>query len=256
MTHQIKSYFRFLWSSKNRHGVHSPFVYNLVTQCFNDKKRYPEYQVFDLYRKRLLKNSEVLTISDFGEGSRVFKENQRKVSRIARVSAVTKKRQRLLFRLSRYLEAENILELGTSLGMGTLAFSLSGKEKTIETVEGSPSVFKKAKEGLDTFSCGNIEMHQMVFSDFLNINDKNYDIILVDGDHNGERTYRYFQSLLSHVHNDSLVIFDDIYWSKDMTATWNKIIAHEQSIVTIDTFQWGMVFFRKEQRKQHFILRI
>src|SRR5690606_31450214 len=98
--------------------------------------------------------------------------------------------------------------------------------------------------------------HQMVFSDFLNINDKKYDIILVDGDHNGERTYRYFQSLLSHVHNDSLVIFDDIYWSKDMTATWNKIIAHEQSIVTIDTFQWGMVFFRKEQRKQHFILRI
>ncbi|HLW33390.1 MAG TPA: class I SAM-dependent methyltransferase, partial [Aequorivita sp.] len=83
-----------------------------------------------------------------------------------------------------------------------------------------------------------------------------YDLILIDGDHNGERTLEYFNALLEKVHNDSLIIFDDIYWSKDMTEAWQKIIAHEKVTVSIDTFQWGMVFFRKEQPKQHFLIRI
>ena len=61
---------------------------------------------------------------------------------------------------------------------------------------------------------------------------------------------------LKNVHNDSVIIFDDIYWSKDMTDAWWQIIANEKVTLSIDTFQWGMVFFRKEQPKQHFVIRI
>lgn len=37
MIFKIKSYFHFLTHSTNQHGVHSPFVFQLVTKCFYKK---------------------------------------------------------------------------------------------------------------------------------------------------------------------------------------------------------------------------
>ena len=125
MIHQSKSYIKFLRLSKNRHGVHSPFVYNLVTKCFNDKKIYPEYETLKSHRKALRKDASLIEMKDFGQGSRVFKGNARKVSAVLKNAGMRKKRQKLLFRLTRYFEAGNILELGTSLELGTVALSLS-----------------------------------------------------------------------------------------------------------------------------------
>ncbi len=39
----VKSYLKFLWDSKNEHGVHSPFVFLLVTKCFYDKANLEPY---------------------------------------------------------------------------------------------------------------------------------------------------------------------------------------------------------------------
>lgn len=257
MIHQSKSYIKFVRLSKNKHGVHSPFVYDLVTKCFNDKKKYPEYHVLKTYRQALLKDSSMFEMKDFGQGSRVFKGNARKVSAVVKNAGMKKKRQRLLFRLAKYFNSENILELGTSLGLGTIAFSLSNEFAAIHTVEGCPNTLNKAQEYFEKFNLHNIEIHQKIFKDFLEQNaSEKYDLIFIDGDHNGERTLAYFNSLMKNIHNDSIIIFDDIYWSKDMTEAWQQIIANEKVTVSIDTFQSGMVFFRKEQPKQHFIIRV
>ena len=257
MIHQAKSFIKFARLSKNKHGVHSPFVYNIVTLCFNDKKKYPDYSILKSYRKGLVQDNSLITMKDFGQGSRIFKGTSRKVSDIAKVAGMTKKRQKLLYRLGAYFESESILEFGTSLGIGTIALALSSKFASVHTVEGCPETLKKAKENFKKYNLKNITTHHKTFSEFLSEdNSKKYDIILVDGDHNGERTLDYFHSILNHVHNDSLIIFDDIYWSKSMTETWQKIIAHEKVTVSIDTFQWGFVFFRAEQPKQHFVIRV
>lgn len=237
--------------------MHSPFVYDLVTKCFNDKKKYSEYHILKTYRQALLKDTSMIEMKDFGQGSRVFKGNARKVSAVVKNAGMKKKRQKLLFRLASYFKSENILELGTSLGLGTIAFSISNEFAAIHTVEGCPNTLKKTQEYFEKFNLHNIEIHQEIFSDFLSENTTaKYDLIFIDGDHNGERTLGYFNSLLKNVHNDSVIIFDDIYWSKDMTAAWQQINANEKVTVSIDTFQWGMVFFRKEQPKQHFIIRV
>ncbi|MDB2336994.1 class I SAM-dependent methyltransferase, partial [Flavobacteriaceae bacterium] len=34
MFHKIVSFFCFIIKSKNEHGVHSPFVFDLITSCF------------------------------------------------------------------------------------------------------------------------------------------------------------------------------------------------------------------------------
>nr|WP_314801154.1 hypothetical protein [uncultured Capnocytophaga sp.] len=37
----LGKYLSFLWKSTSEHGVHSPFVYNLVTQCFYNSQKIP-----------------------------------------------------------------------------------------------------------------------------------------------------------------------------------------------------------------------
>ena len=202
--------------------MHSPFVYDLVTKCFNDKTKYPEYEILKSHRKALRSDTSMVEMKDFGQGSRVFKGNARKVSAVVKNAGMKKKRQKLLFRLAKYFKSETVLELGTSLGLGTVALSLSNEFSAINTVEGCPNTLSKAQEYFEKFNLHNIQIHQELFSEFLENTSTQFDLIFIDGDHNGERTLGYFNSLLKKVHNDSVIIFDDIYWSKDMTVAWQK----------------------------------
>jgi hypothetical protein len=62
--------------------------------------------------------------------------------------------------------------------------------------------------------------------------------------------------LLSTITNETVWIFDDIHWSQEMEEAWKTIQQHPKVTVTIDTFQWGIVFFRVEQPKEHFVIRV
>lgn len=257
MIYQAKSLIKFLRLSKNKHGVHSPFVYGLITKCFNDKTKYPAFGLLKTHRKALKKDQSIIEMKDYGQGSRIFKEPNRKISAVYKNAGMKKERQKLLLRIAAYLKCENMLELGTSLGLGTIALSMSNEFAYVHTVEGCPNTAKTAKDYFDKFGLSNIEIHQENFREFLDSHPtEKYDLIFIDGDHNGERTVSYFESLLKNIHNNSIVILDDIYWSKDMTEAWQKIIKDEKVTVSIDTFQWGIIFFRKEQPKQHFIIRV
>ncbi|MBT8275184.1 MAG: class I SAM-dependent methyltransferase [Bacteroidia bacterium] len=256
MIYQLISYLKFLTRATNQHGVHSPFVYKLITECFYDRSEYAAYKILADHRSHLFNDLDAIEVLDFGAGSRVFKSNVRKVSAIAKNAGIRKKRQQLLNRLVHYLEPATILELGTSVGLSTMALALGNKEATVTSLEGCPQTSKKAQQYFDRFQMHNIDLHNVEFENYLSNSTEIYDLIFIDGNHSKEKTIAYFNSLRKHVNNNSLIIFDDIYWSKEMTAAWKEIIADDSVTVSIDTFQWGLVFFRKEQKKQHFNVRM
>ncbi len=257
MWYQIKSYLKFLLKSNNQHGIHSPFVYDLVTLCFYNKKKYSEYEALKNYRKAVFSNHSEIETTDFGEGSRVFKSNTRKISAIAKNAGITLKRQQLLYRLVQYFQPKNILELGTSVGLGTSALAVNNSFSKINTVEGCINTSEIALKYFDEFNLKNIQLHNLTFEDYFSKNpSKKYDLVYIDGNHNKENTLKYFEILLKQIDNNSMFIFDDIYWSKEMTEAWQKITKHPKVRVSIDTFYWGFIFFRKEQEKEHFCIRL
>ena len=151
MIFQIKSYLKFYWNSKNEHGIHSPFVYDLVTKCFLNKTNYPEYEVLINYRKSLLENNKTIEVTDFGAGSRVFKSNIREVSKIAKNAGIRPKNAELLFRIIQYFNPDTVLEIGTSLGLATSALSLGNPNAKITTLEGCPQTMEQCKLQLQKF---------------------------------------------------------------------------------------------------------
>jgi predicted O-methyltransferase YrrM len=257
MLHQIIAYLKFLKRSTNQHGVHSPFVYNLITKCFYNKSKHESHTLLATYFKQLKKSKKQIEVTDLGSGSRVFKSNLRSVSKMAQNVGSTKKETKLLFRLIQYLQVQNILELGTSMGIATHAMHLGNQEANITTIEGCPNISAFTRNTFKQFNLKNINILTGDFSQVIKpLTVKTYDLIYFDGNHQKQPTLDYFETLLLTVTNDSVFIFDDIYWSKDMTEAWEIIKNHPQVTVTIDTFFWGIVFFRKEQVKEHFTIRI
>ncbi len=266
MNHLIKSYIKFLFHSKNEHGVHSPFVFDLVTKCFYDNTKYPEYETLKSYRKSLLENKNTIEVTDFGVGSRVFKSNTREISKIAQTAGITPKNAELLFRIVYYFQPKSILEIGTSLGLATSALSLGNKNSNIITLEGCPNTMATAKKMFQVssfkFPNNNVEFvnteFNLYFENFkpetLNLKPQIFDLVYFDGNHSKKATLDYFEALLPTISNDSVWIFDDIHWSAEMEEAWEIIKNHPKVSVTIDTFQWGIVFFRTEQVKEHFII--
>ena len=256
----IKSYLKFLYKFKNEHGVHSPFVFDLVTKCFYDKTKYPDYSILKNYRKSLLENKNFIEVTDFGAGSRVFKSNRRQISKIAKTAGISPKRAELLFRITKYFQPETILEIGTSLGLATSALSLGNTNAKITTLEGCPNTLPVAKNlfQVSGFKLKNIEFINTEFSSYLETATGNCDwkLIYFDGNHSKQATLEYFELLLPTITNETVWIFDDIHWSKDMEEAWETIKNHPKVTVTIDTFQWGIVFFRTEQEKEHFTIRV
>ena len=147
MQHLFKSYLKFIWNSTNAHGVHSPFVFDLVRNCFYDKTNYPEYSVLEDYRNSLLQNKNEIEVTDFGAGSHVFKSNTRVINQIAKNAGISPERAKLLFRIVNYFQPKSILEIGTSLGLATSALALNDIA-AITTLEGCPNTMAIAKNQL------------------------------------------------------------------------------------------------------------
>lgn len=248
---------RFLFKSTNQHGVHSPFVYNLVTKCFYDTQNYSTYTSIKKYRNQLINNKQIVTIQDFGSGSKKFKNEFRKVSAVAQTSGSTLKKAYFLHRLGLYFKPKTILELGTSLGIGTIALAIGNKTAKLTTIEGSKELAILSRKYLKDFNINNVEVINNTFTEVIpDLKQQSWDFIFIDGHHDQTATINYFEILLASTHNDTVIIFDDIYWSEGMTAAWNSIKNHPNITVSIDVFYFGIVFLRRELTKEHFYIRL
>jgi predicted O-methyltransferase YrrM len=254
-----KDYLLHRLRAKNRHGVHSPFVYRLIDNViydFSDKKVYAEVENI---RETLLNDTRIITVTDLGAGSHVNNNRQKKITDIAHNALKPPKLAQLLYRLTADLKPRNIIELGTCLGITTLYLQRAQPAAKVYTMEGCPETARIAQE---TFAKGNVKNIKPVtgnFDDTLRgvINELNQlDLVFVDGNHQKDATLKYFEWCLPKVHENTLLIFDDIYWSTGMKEAWTQIKAHPQVTVTIDLFWIGLVLFKPGQAKEDFIVKI
>ena len=257
MWYKIKSRLNFLLKSSNQHGIHSPFVYDLITKCFYDKTPFSAYHNLKALRNKLIYNQDLVKIKHYSEASKVFRSNHQKISTIVKCEGSSYKKQKQLYRITNYFKPKNVLELGTSLGLGSAAMAIDSNNSIITTIEVNKNISAIAKKVFKSYQLKNIQIDTSSFKDFFKKNNyENLDLVYLDGTCDKESTIENFNSLLKHSHNESVFIINNIYWSKEMTEAWNIIKKQKEITVSIDTFYWGFLFFRKEQPKQHFTIRL
>jgi predicted O-methyltransferase YrrM len=256
---QLLAYLRFWLRSGNAHGLHSPFVFGLYTSVVQHTGPYKAYAAVEARRQQLLNSTASISVTDLGAGSHTGAGQQRRIADIARAAAKPRHLAQLLFRLVNYLRPATILELGTSLGLTTSYLAAADSRHRVVTFEGCPNVAAMARETFVTLGLGNIEVVEGNIDDTLAPTlaalPAPIDFVFFDGNHRYEPTLRYFELCLAHRAEESVFVFDDIHWSAEMERAWEAIKAHPEVMLTVDLFYIGLVFFRKNQPKQHFWLR-
>ena len=254
----LKSFINHRLKAKTRHGVHSPFVYNLVDNVIYDFKLRNEYSRVEQLRQDLLADSRRITITDLGAGSHVNNNKQKQVKELAKNALKPKKLAQLIYRIANDRKPRNIIELGTCLGLTTSYLALSAPDAKVTSIEGCPQTAAVASENLEKLQIKNVNLITGNFDELLPgiiSQTDSLDFVFVDGNHRKDATVNYFNWCLPKVNDNTVLIFDDIYWSTGMKEAWNQIKAHPQVSVTIDLFWIGLVYFRKGQEKEHFYIK-
>jgi predicted O-methyltransferase YrrM len=254
-----KKYLHYYLTASNGkgHGVHSPFVFDFIKNVLNDKKKYESYNAIEALRKDLKKDDTTIDVRDFGAGSLSVPSRQKKVRDIARAFLKPQKYAQLLFRIAQYYKPATAIELGTSLGI-TTAYLAAASPK-VYTMEGSAEVAAIAGNNFNILGYNNTEIIEGNFDITLPLllsKLQKVHLAFIDGNHRKIPTLNYFDQLLNHSTESTILIFDDIHWSADMEAAWEEIKSHPEVTLTIDLFFIGLVFFKKDFRsKQHFTIR-
>lgn len=195
-------YLKYLFVSKTKHSVHSPFVYDLVTNVLNDKSYKQEY-------------SKIRNLN---------------------ASTINSKHLKLIYRIINRYKLENILEIGDSKHLNRIFLS---------------NIQPKA----NVFFC-NVKTNEISeIKTQNNIQTESFDFAFYDIKNNDSLTLSEFINHLKYFHNNSIVAVNNIHKSKEIEEVWRKIITQKEVTISIDLFFIGLVFFRKEQVKENFIIR-
>ena len=252
-------YLNYAWRASNGkgHGIHSPFVYEFVVKVLNDHRNFYPYAEIEKRRSALQKDHRMISIEDRAECT--VAGGEVKIADIAQRSLSSKRFGQLLFRIVNYYQPENIIELGTSLGISGAYLAAASPDSSLVTLEGNPSISQIAAETFRMLNLKNIRQVTGKFDNTLSdviSSAPPSDLVFIDGNHRKEPTLKYFRQFLNKKSVDSIFIFHDIHWSREMEEAWRIIRDHQEVMITIDLFSAGFIFFGESFRvKQDFIIR-
>lgn len=251
MYHVLKS------KSRKGHSVHSPYMYELCRNVLSSKDVPVGAERAMEIKNGLLKNTSLVKRLDLGAGH-IKRKKAQDVASLARASSASAVQMLLLARMSAHLRPSVILELGTCLGLGAISMAGSAPESSLHTIEACPETACLAKENIKRANLSNIHLHMGSFDEILSETLKvtgQIDMAYIDGNHRGGATLRYFKQLLPYSAGTTVMVFDDIRWSRGMLRAWHEIRGHPKVRVSMDLFTMGVVFFRRGLSRQHYRFR-
>lgn len=252
--HRIYHWCRYALSAKNIHHIHSPFLFEFVRDCLNPHNHYYCFNDLKKIKSELSNDKTLIPYQNIGAASFSLKKNIR-IKDVVKTAVSPSKYSELYFRICLFLKAENVLELGTSVGLNAMCLSYAAKK--VISIEGQPALCGFAKELLKKHHIQNCEI---VCSDFdtalqTETTNKLFSVVFIDGNHTYEATIRYYNQLKNRLTPVAAIVIDDIYWNKEMTKAWDEIVHSPGIKITLDLYRCGIVLFNNNFiQSQHFTL--
>lgn len=194
------------------HGVHSPFVYNLIRNVIEEKLPYYFYGDLEDYLARF-----------DGKEWRL------------------KKDYKLAFRLVNHFNAKKILEIGSGIGINTICLTSPSKQISCYAVEEDDKKFDLASKLYADHKKSIIQLRDIKEVP----KDESFDCICINLNDYHTLTPESMTSLVSLCHEKSFIIVKGIRRNKKQNQLWKCLTTNERRTAELDLFHLGILFFDK-----------
>ena len=242
---KLRNLWTFYKKAVSYRNIDDDALAELVYKILEDKEHSCGLNNIESIRKTLLKNEKIIDIEDLGAGSKFSNSKRKPVRAIAKTSLSPKWQCELMSNLIQEYQCQNIIELGTSLGISASYLASANWHGIVYTLEGSESI---ASIAMNTFASLKLRNIKLIYGNFditlptLLKNIETIDFAFIDGNHRYDKTLLYFEQILAKSHEKTIFVFDDIHWSSGMEKAWKEITRHSKITATLDFFSFGIAF--------------
>ena len=252
--HQANAYIRHWLLAVGKHSLHEPFIFELFDKVIAGPEMDDEFSAIEDIRKSYFCYNEKINLSTLGAPSL---QGKRSLHQIARFGGTPSHYAQILYRLLNFSESMKVIELGTSLGLTSLYLAWDDNV-SLKTLEGDPVLIQESSALFERMKKTNIEIIQGNIDHTLKEACNklgSVDMAYFDANHSYEPTLRYFNQIFPFLHERSILVLDDIHWSREMSRAWEDLRADSRVTLSVDLFQMGLIFFRPFRQKYHYRLR-
>lgn len=252
MKFRIARKLSYLKKARHRHGhgIHSPFLFHLITEVIENKKNFSAYKVLRDQRDRLSHlikyNSGGLEIQTLIDA--ILISSRRK--NIFKAVELPFRYGKLLLRLVNEFKPKTISCYGPSFGLNLLYLGLSDNSIPVNFFQSDHYLQQISEETLKDADVQNVnycekEDHPNEFTDFVFINMPFFP---------DEAEELISAQLASPIENNVMIV-RGIHESERMELIWKKVIENKRVKISLDLFEIGIVLFQNNLQKEHFVLR-
>lgn len=235
-------------------GVHSPFVFSLITKVIEEKCPYYCFQEIELLRKQLLFGEKKITYPDRKCNGRI---KTRAIGSIVKHEAISPKEGALLFRLTNYFKSKHILQIGSNMGLSTLYLTSYAKGLSCIALEHIPEFAEISKQTISRKGRNKVDLRIGEYIKLLPqaLNDLHtVDLVFFNTQHETVDNQELFNECLKFVKNETLFIFEGINANNEMRSFWKNVCACPEVTVSLDLFSLGIAVFNKKLHKKNYIV--
>lgn len=248
-------YLKYCFTSGYRHGfgIHSPYVYHLVTTIIEEDLPYYKYSLIEKIRAKMCRTDEKIGVYQ-PDGSKQLESIRKVVSKYA----ISPKYGQLLFRLVNYYKPDVVLEYGSTCGISTMYLAAVNSKTSVFSLSAQPEMSDLAQSLFDRISMHNIKkvvcadeekvfdgvIDKMSQNDFFYINSASADEVL-----------HLARSRMDKFGERFFIVLPCPYASAEMWKTWETLKADNRVKVSINLFQLGILVANNDLQKEDYIVR-
>lgn len=232
------------------HGIHSPFLFRLITEVVENRSKLPEYKIF-----RDLKENAMNILEEASEPSLSVVYHQFDLPpanphRLYRKVELPLRYAKVVFRLLREFKPSSVINYGPTLGANLALIATANKESQVYQYINNSAYQQISSDLLKYLTISNV-----CFFDDSSLPFDNAPFLIVNYPFDHAVSREVVRKRLKLHGDDDVMIIRGIHESKPMEAIWKETIASESVRVSLDLFEIGIALFRKGLQKENFIQR-
>jgi len=233
------------------HGIHSPFLFYLITEVIENKEKLPQFKSFKQLKKKVLDLIDDSSDSSVKKIYDQFDIRYTKPKKLFKKVELPEKYRQIVFHLIGEFKPSLIVHYGPTLGVNLAALATANLESHIYQLINDPFCELISKRLLNDSANSNIQfIHENSVPEIIP------EFALLNCFSEPALSQSIIQNYINQHSDDGVLIIRGIHESKEMESIWQNTIADQNIRVSLDLFEIGIILFRKGLQKENFILKV